>query len=183
MNVLVLASGGIDSTACIAFYKDLNANVSALFVNYGQAAAEQERIAVRGACESLGVSLQEVAIESHVRFGGGAILGRNAMLYMVALQFGQPSAHQVSAGIHAGTPYIDCSQSFLDKINAIYDLYSNGAIVAVAPFIDWDKRKIWEASKSLKSPIELTYSCELGFEQPCKMCDSCKDLEALYALS
>ena len=32
--VLLLASGGIDSTACINFYKNLNFDVEAIFVDF-----------------------------------------------------------------------------------------------------------------------------------------------------
>jgi len=34
-KVLVLASGGIDSTACLFYYKELGHEIEALFVDYG----------------------------------------------------------------------------------------------------------------------------------------------------
>ena len=34
--VRALVSGGIDSTACINFYKNLNFDVEAIFVDFGQ---------------------------------------------------------------------------------------------------------------------------------------------------
>ena len=42
-NVLVLLSGGIDST-CIHYYQNLGYNVKGLFIDYGQPAANQENI-------------------------------------------------------------------------------------------------------------------------------------------
>ncbi len=40
---------------------------------------------------------------------------------------------------------------------------------------------VWSYCKRLGVPVELTYSCEMGKDQPCGKCLSCKDLEKLYA--
>ena len=42
-HVLVLLSGGIDSSACVPYYLSQGVIVSGLFVEYGPAAAELER--------------------------------------------------------------------------------------------------------------------------------------------
>lgn len=42
MEALVLLSGGIDSAACVAFYRRLGNDVAAVFVDYGQPVREQE---------------------------------------------------------------------------------------------------------------------------------------------
>jgi len=42
MHAIVLLSGGIDSAACVAFYKQLGHDVSGLFIDYGQPVREQE---------------------------------------------------------------------------------------------------------------------------------------------
>jgi 7-cyano-7-deazaguanine synthase in queuosine biosynthesis len=42
--VLVLLSSGIDSAACLDFYIKEKRDVSAIFVDYGQKAKEQESI-------------------------------------------------------------------------------------------------------------------------------------------
>jgi 7-cyano-7-deazaguanine synthase len=49
--------------------------------------------------------------------------------------------------------------------------------------LDFSKRDIWKYCKIEKVPIHLTYSCELGKKQPCGNCDTCKDLEKIYASS
>jgi 7-cyano-7-deazaguanine synthase len=61
-----------------------------------------------------------------------------------------------------------------------FDLYTDGCIRIGVPFIKWNKRMIWDYCKTKKIPLEITYSCELGQDQPCGQCLSCKDLEALH---
>ncbi|MBK8024154.1 MAG: 7-cyano-7-deazaguanine synthase [Chloroflexi bacterium] len=46
-RVIVLASGGLDSTACIAYYLNLGYEVKPLWMNYGQKAARMENFAIR----------------------------------------------------------------------------------------------------------------------------------------
>jgi 7-cyano-7-deazaguanine synthase len=183
MNVLVLASGGIDSTTCIAFYKDAGAKVSPFFVDYRQAAAKSEKSAIEAVCAYYKLPLFRIVVDSNISFGKGITLGRNALLYLLALQFGFSDNQLIASGVHAGTAYADCSPQFLQQIQQLFNLYVNGQIVAVAPFINWTKQQIWDTAKLLKVPLHLTYSCELGLEQPCSQCDSCKDLKALNALS
>ena len=43
MKAIVLLSGGLDSMACVHFYLKMGYEVSALFCDYGQPAAPQER--------------------------------------------------------------------------------------------------------------------------------------------
>ena len=55
-----------------------------------------------------------------------------------------------------------------------------GKITLSAPFVDWTKKQIFDYCRLEKIPLELTYSCELGKNQPCGECSSCKELTALY---
>ena len=88
----------------------------------------------------------------------------------------------IAIGIHAGTAYYDCSRSFILKAGRLVEEYTDGAITVAAPFVDWTKREIWDYCSVKEVPVNLTYSCEVGGEQPCGSCLSCKDLEALHAV-
>ena len=70
-ELLVLLSGGLDSTAVLHFYKSLGRPVMAMFVEYGQAAAEQERRASRAICEHFSVLLVELDRAAGLTDGGG----------------------------------------------------------------------------------------------------------------
>jgi 7-cyano-7-deazaguanine synthase len=45
-HVLVLSSGGVDSTGCIQFFKKLKFEVEAIFFDYGQPAKKYELKAI-----------------------------------------------------------------------------------------------------------------------------------------
>ena len=179
--VLLLTSGGIDSTTCIAYYIDRGYTVSGLFIDFGQASASQELASAKAVSRYYNINLEIVGCRGCGEHKEGFIVGRNAFLLFTALmKFGQKSGI-ISMAIHAGTPYIDCSEKFIETIQASFDLYTDGIVVVDAPFIRWTKLEIWNYALQHKVPVNLTYSCECGKQQPCGACSSCKDLEALYA--
>ena len=114
-------------------------------------------------------------------FLSGELIGRNAFLIFTAILYCKISSGIISLGIHSGTPYFDCSESFVKIINKLLEEYSNGKVILNAPFIKWDKKMIYDYCKENNVPIHLTYSCENGFNPPCGTCLSCKDRKALNA--
>jgi len=179
-HVLVLHSGGIDSTACLAFYLQQGFAVEALFVDYGQAAARRERKAATAISTHYNIRLRPVECAGFQGLGSGYILGRNMFLAGCALMAYPYPAGIIAMGIHAGTSYADCSQLFVEQLQAICDTYAGGAIVLGVPFLEWSKRDMVDYCRMHEVPLQLTYSCELGQDQPCGKCASCRDLEALH---
>jgi len=178
-ETLVLLSGGIDSTACVAFYYWRKFSVRGVFVDYGQAAAPFERLSAKSVSEFYNIPLTQLSLGGCREKSAGLILGRNALLAFIALMESGMQVGLIAFGIHEGTNYYDCSSNFLQAIQGIFDAYTQGRVRVAAPFIEWTKQEIWEFSRSAKVPLHLTYSCELGMEQPCGQCLSCRDLEAL----
>lgn len=181
-RALVLFSGGIDSSACIHYYKKLGYIVTGLFVNYGQKAYEQEKLAVESLAEFFNIKIQEIYISSNQMINNGIIQGRNNLLLSIAFMNFQHSNGLISLGIHAGTHYPDCSKEFIQQAQSIVDLYSNGSIIIDCPFIEMNKREIFEYCLNNNIPLNRTYSCENGSKQPCGKCSSCKDLLELYEI-
>ncbi|HDZ40861.1 MAG TPA: hypothetical protein ENH59_04180, partial [Bacteroidetes bacterium] len=83
-NVLVLFSGGIDSTSCIHYYQKLDYNVIGLFIDYGQPAANQERIAVEKISDILGIDIIKIKSKIALNNKGGFIQGRNLLLFAIS---------------------------------------------------------------------------------------------------
>src|SRR2546430_2025770 len=109
-DAVVLLSGGIDSAACAYFLLSQRHNVRGVFVDFSQAAAAQERRAVALIAERLGICLQDVSLQLGKQFDSGEIPGRNAALVFVGLLAIPPrSPGCIGLGIHAGSPYFDCS--------------------------------------------------------------------------
>lgn len=179
-KVLVLLSGGIDSMCCTAWYSERSFSVSALFINYGQVSASKETSAVKALARELRVPLAEVSTTG-LSIPQGEIPGRNALLLATALMAFPVECGLISIGIHSGTSYRDCGPTFIRSMQRVFDSYVDGRIRIDAPFMKWPKTRIIEYAKSKTLPVHLTYSCELGLEQPCGRCISCGDIEALHA--
>lgn len=180
-EVLVLFSGGIDSTACLYYFINNNYKVNGLFINYNQAAVEEEKYATSTICKYFNINLTVINCAGFKRWGEGEILGRNAFLLSTALMAAKDNENLVAVGLHAGALYNDCTIFFVKKMQELFDLYTDGRISIAAPFIDWSKGDIWQYCLNNSIPVDLTYSCENGLKQPCGKCSSCKDLEVLYA--
>jgi len=182
-EVLVLFSGGIDSTACIYYYKQLGFHVQGLFIDYGQISSKHEIKAIRKLSKYFKINTRIIKINTNPIVNNGEILGRNNFLLSVALISFPYAKGLISLGIHSGTNYPDCSTEFIKINQDIFDLYSNGNITIDCPFLEMSKREIFEFCKIKGISLNDTYSCELGSDvQPCGECLTCKDLMTLYEI-
>ena len=176
---LMLLSGGIDSAACAHLLKSQGHHVEGLFLDYGQGPVNREKAAAATLASYLGISLVCGAVSGAPRHGPGEIVGRNAFLVFSAVVLKPWTAGIIALGIHGGTPYYDCSKAFVNRMATIVSEHTDGRLVLVAPFIDWNKKQVYDYFLASKLPIDLTYSCEADLDKPCKMCASCRDRSAL----
>jgi 7-cyano-7-deazaguanine synthase len=175
----VLLSGGIDSSACLQFLLDRHHDVAAMFVDYGQAAAEREIQAAGNIAKHFDVPLSTISVTGGRPLSHGELPGRNAFLIASALFFGGAQQNFIAIGIHAGTPYYDCSLAFIDRMGTVVAEHTNGACALLAPFKEWTKSQIAEYVLSCKLPHDKTYSCEAGTTPVCGRCLSCLDRKAI----
>jgi 7-cyano-7-deazaguanine synthase len=179
-QALVLLSGGIDSTACLAYHLNRQARVSALFIDFGQPAARQEAKASRRVCKHYGVPLETLRCRSEgKKFKDGLILGRNAFLLFAGLTFLPEKSGLVCYGAHAGTGYYDCSPQFVRSARKIIQAYSQGSIDLSVPFLTFSKRQVVEYGRAACAPLDATYSCERGGAKPCRRCATCRTLQQI----
>lgn len=171
----VLMSGGIDSTSCVHLLKDQGFAVHGIFVDYGQAARQQERLAVDRLKLLFDIDVHYLMVSSLEGFGAGELVGRNAYLISSAMFLGGIQQGVLAIGVHAGTPYYDCSPGFIDRMKQITEEHTDGHLTVSAPFLSWDKGKVYRYFGEAGLPIEATYSCELGTVPPCGACASCHD--------
>lgn len=179
-EVLVLASGGIDSTVLLAFYQKLGRPLAALFIDYGQPAVLHESRAVAQVSELLSVPLCTCRWSGISQKTTGLIVGRNAFLLLAALMEAPASTTTIAIGVHSGTPYGDCSSSFIDQMQSVLANYSSRIAIA-APFVEWSKADVYAFGREVRAPLEITHSCEAGGVTPCGLCASCLDRESLHA--
>ncbi len=152
-----------------------------LFFGYGQASAAREATAAKAISLHYKVPLRSIECTGIRPSSGMEVRGRNALLLTGALIAMDTDAGIIGLGVHAGTPYSDCSPYFIREMQRLFDLYTGGLVKIGAPFLNWSKRQIWDYGHSTGVPLTLTYSCELGRDQPCGQCLSCRDLLALNA--
>ena len=181
-KVWVLLSGGVDSAACAAFYLAQDFSVEGIYVDHGQPAAAHEKQAARGVARYFEIPLICPSWSGSRELRHGEIAGRNAFLYFAALMEIGSQSGLLASGLHAGTPYFDCSPSFLSSLQKLFDGYCDGRMRLAAPFIEWTKPQVWAYSLAQFVPVELTYSCERGTPTPCGECLSCRDRKALDAV-
>ncbi len=179
--VYVLLSGGIDSTACIHFYRSRKYITTAFFIDFGQKSASKEEIAANRIAQHFKVSLEMLHFRSNRIFGQAELAGRNSFFLFTALMCMPSRNGIISMGIHSGTDYYDCSTRFVSEAQKLLDGYTAGMVRIGTPFLSWTKPEILAYHQQYDLPLNLTYSCELGLNQPCGRCRSCKDLERYHA--
>jgi 7-cyano-7-deazaguanine synthase len=183
--VTVLASGGLDSTACLRYYLAESHRVNALWVDYGQPAARAEESAIEHITGFYGIPLQKVSIVGIDWPEMGSELfefrGRNMTLVALALNTTAMRTGLLALGIHQGTPFPDCSVTFVQQLGDLVAFLSDGCLRLDCPFLQWSKLDIARYAEANAVPIQLTYSCEKGSMPPCKECVKCRDAQEIFS--
>lgn len=180
--VTLLLSGGLDSAACLHYYRHLGYEVSPLFVSYQQPAGGRERRAAFEIAHHYDLELSEVNCEPIAVPPSGLIIGRNGFLIFAAAMWSQGRSALIGIGLHAGTSYVDSSEAFLIGIDQLINDSTQNTQRVDAPFIRWSKSQVRRYAVDSGVPVGLTYSCETS-EHPCGSCASCQDRALLDVAS
>jgi len=178
-NALVLLSGGIDSAAAAVFMQTAGHPVLGIFVDYGQPAASIERRSAEAVAGRLDMPLSVISVSLPTGVPPGEIPGRNGFFVLSALMSGLTREGLITLGIHAGTRYYDCTAGFICSVDRLVAEYSDGRLRAVAPFVGWSKKNVFDYFVSAGLSPDITYSCETGMIPPCGNCMSCRDRRIL----
>jgi 7-cyano-7-deazaguanine synthase len=174
----VLLSGGIDSALVAALLCSDGWSVQTIWVDYGQPAAGAERAASRAIAGHYGLDWHEATVRGVAVPPQGEITGRNDML--VATGRACAPGLTIAIGVHAGTPYADCSTLWLDAWRTLLDVQHSGMVTLLAPLAALHKPQVLALARECGVPFGLTHSCETG-PVPCGRCLSCQDRQAAVA--
>jgi len=174
-DVNLLLGGGTDSAALIAFYISQGSTINGIHFNYNQPSFEGEHHAVLALAHYYNISLTTINLGLKIACTQGEYHCRNAILLLASASILSTKRSRFAIGIHAETPYYDCSKKFLEDVQRIFNGYFAGSIQVEAPFVDFTKKEIFKYSKIAKVPIELTFSCQSRGDKPCGECPSCLD--------
>lgn len=197
MKRIVLASGGLDSSTLLTILP--KEDTIALFFNYGQKCVMQERKALQGITEKLGITLIERDITDAFRSSKSDIIlqkttknnekqheieSRNlvfvALATSIAMQLFPNEEIKVMLGIiKVGVPYPDCSADFVEKCRELSSLCTGGKVTIEAPFVDIGKDEVLMRLKQTKILPKETWSCYYGESEPCGICPACIDRKIL----
>lgn len=198
-KVIVLLSGGLDSTTTLYYAKNKGYECFALIFDYGQRHTKELRSAVAVAKKAK-AKYQILKIE--LPWKGSSLLdpryplpvtrsskvigktipstyvpARNTIFLSFALSYAEAiGAKNIFIGANAVdySGYPDCRPQFL---KAFQNLINKGArdqgIRVLAPLLKLTKKNIIKLALKLKAPIDLTWSCYKGGKKPCGICDSC----------
>jgi len=203
-GLVLLASGGMDSTT-LAYELDSTGVVfTPLFIDYGQhcrateeatllsvlPGAARERLAI--------VRVLDVYAGSRSRLIKPADLWntqisaddlylpyRSLLLLSVGAAYAQ--AHGCmelhAAFINSNHAHeIDCTAEFFDKLSMVLSGY--GGVQVVLPYRNLTKVEVLQRGIELGAPVERTYSCQASASVPCGACPNCVDrLDAIARLN
>ena len=187
-TAIVLFSGGLDSSTCLAIAQAEGFEPVGLCVRYGQRHAHELHAAAEVA-RVMGVPLREVAIDLRA-IGGSALtaeiavpkdgpLGsdtgipityvpaRNTVLLSIALGLAETlGAQHIYLGVNAVdySGYPDCRPEFIAAFEALANVATKAAVEGKrmqlhAPLISLTKAEIIRRGTALGVPYGLTHSC------------------------
>jgi 7-cyano-7-deazaguanine synthase len=201
---VVLFSGGLDSSTCLAIAREEGFAPHALAVRYGQRHAHELRAAERVAAAA-GVPLKVVELDLRA-IGGSALTGelpvpkdappgqgipvtyvpaRNTVLLALALGHAEVlGAQDLYIGVNAidYSGYPDCRPAFVRAFEALANVATAAAVegraryTVHAPLLQLSKAEIIRLGTRLGVPYGLTHSCyDPDLEgRACGRCDSCR---------
>jgi 7-cyano-7-deazaguanine synthase len=203
-RAVVLFSGGLDSSTCLAIAREEGFAPHALAVRYGQRHACELAAAGRVAA-AMGAPLKVVDLDLRA-IGGSALTGelevpkdaplgqgipvtyvpaRNTVLLALALGYAEVlGAQDLYIGVNAidYSGYPDCRPAFVRAFEALANVATAAAVegraryTVHAPLLQLSKSEIIRRGAGLGVPYALTHSCYDPDPEgrACGRCDSCR---------
>ena len=208
-GVVVIFSGGMDSTALLYKCREEFAHVRAVSFDYGQRHRKELLFAARS-CAALEIPHAVIDLSSIAPFlPGNALTGdvevphghyaaptmkrtvvpnRNAIMLSVACGIAAANGAETAAmGVHAGDHpiYPDCREEFIRAFEEMERLSLDGisAMRVYTPFIQSSKADIARIGEELGVPWRQTWSCYEGGDIHCGRCGTCVERREAFQLA
>lgn len=207
MKIVVIYSGGLDSTVLLHHLLHEGHQVHALSINYGQrhrcelksASTIAQMLAVPHELADLsgiqhllaGSSLTSPEIpvaEGHYTessMKSTIVPNRNMLFLALATSYALSiNASAVAYAAHNGDHaiYPDCRSEFADAMQTAIQLADWNTIELMRPFVDWSKADIVQRGYQLNTPLEKTWSCYNGGHVHCGRCGTCIERREAFDL-
>ena len=204
---VALLSGGLDSATAAALAVEAGYRLIALSLDYGQR-HRRELEAAAAVARALGIDEHHTLPVNLAAWGGSALTdgamavptggvdtgvipstyvpGRNTVFIALGLSLAEArGAQRLVLGVNAVdySGYPDCRPDYLEAFQQLAALSSKAgregqATELWAPLVHWSKTDIVRQALRLGIPIDATWSCYSGGDEPCGLCDSCRIRDA-----
>lgn len=206
-DVVLILSGGLDSTTLLYDLIDQGVTVHPIGFNYGQRHSKELTMAAR-TCEKFDLEYKIINLSDF-----GSLLSNNALtgtidmpeghyadesmqqtvvpnrnMIMLSIAIGYTidiGAKNVFYGAHAGDHdiYPDCRPEFVRAIQNVADLCHYYPVHVHAPYLNVTKADIVTGGLYLDVDYSLTWTCYAGREKACGKCGSCTERLEAFAMN
>lgn len=206
-KVVVLLSGGLDSSTLLGWCVDKGYQVSPLSLFYGQTHKKELNHASE-VCRWYGLENRfKVATLPLGLLSGSSLLGqgpipeghyeaesmkstvvpnRNMIFIALAVGYAQSiGASKVFYAAHSGDHaiYPDCRPEFVSRMQEAVFVSTGEEVSLEAPFLLLSKHMIVSEGTRLRVPLHLTWSCYKGKEFHCGKCGTCVERKEAFELA
>ncbi|HPF37641.1 MAG TPA: 7-cyano-7-deazaguanine synthase QueC [Phycisphaerae bacterium] len=207
MNVVLLHSGGLDSTTLLYHLRDQGDVVRCLAVDYGQRHA-RELAAATSICEAIGVEQRSVDLGSITPLLAGSALtddtpvpqtpydresmkatvvpNRNMILISIATAWAVSLKYDaVAYAAHGGDHeiYPDCRPAFAEAMDRAMGLCDWRPVRLRPAFVGKSKADLVRLGAALGVPFERTWSCYVGGDAHCGRCGTCVERREAFRIA
>lgn len=199
MKVIVILSGGMDSSTALAWaLNEGHQVIGCLSFEYGSKHNDREWESAQKVAAHYNVPIKRASLnfvaesfKSDLLKSGGDIPEghyadptmsktvvpfRNGIMLSIAAGYAESlEAEAVILGNHFGDHaiYPDCRVSFIEPMKEAIKQGTYAKIELLSPFMNIDKTEIVKIGERLNVPYELTYSCYKGEDRHCGKCGTC----------
>lgn len=102
--------------------------------------------------------------------------GRNIVFTAIATSFAEAEdAEKIIVGwdLEEAVTFPDNSKEFLDAFNKVLEIGTLDGVQIEAPVINLNKKEIVNLGAKVNAPMNLSYSCYMGEDEHCGICESC----------
>jgi 7-cyano-7-deazaguanine synthase len=207
-KIVLVFSGGMDSTVLLYDLLAQKKQVLAVSFNYGQKHSKELQ-AASAIAEQCGITHEIIDISSLTKHLSNSSLtnheievpdghyasatmaitivpNRNMIFLSIAAGIAiNQGVYQLAYGAHGGDHFIyaDCRGEFVNAITETFRLCDNMPVTLQAPYLKYSKADICKIGTQLGVPFESTWSCYKGNALHCGQCGTCIERREAFMMS